>query len=589
MNKHNDDRCSLLIVDDNPNNLRVLSEVLMESGFELRFAEDGTSALEQIDYAHPNLILLDVMMPGIDGFETCRRLKQREDTRDIPVIFMSALTDTVDKVRGLELGAVDYIAKPFQHEEVLARINTHLTLQLLKRRLQESEERLSCIIESAMDAIITLDRNGHIILFNPAAEQMFGFQACDVVNRPLVDFLTERFRQWLNAYLSGSKTDRRAGWVPEGMSAVRANGEGFPIEASISRAEAAGQTLYTLILRDINERKKAEAERNRLEGLTVYLQEEMRAAHEFQDLIGESPAMRRILQDIERVAATDATVLVLGETGTGKELIARAIHNLSTRKDKVLVKVNCAAIPESLAESELFGHEKGAFTGAIARKMGRFELAEGGTIFFDEIGELPFELQAKLLRVLQEEEFERVGGTHTLKANVRVIAATHLKLEQAARQGTFRADLFYRLHVFPIQAPALRERKDDIVLLVRHFVQRYALKYGRPIHTVPAPVMRALEDYPWPGNIRELQHIIERAVILSQEARLEVGDWFRTATPAPPAASTPTLEAAERAHIVSALERADWRIRGERGAAALLALKPTTLESKMKKLGLTRK
>lgn len=589
MDKNNNDGCSLLIVDDNPDNLRVLSEVLMESGFELRFAEDGTSALEQIDYSRPDLILLDVMMPGVDGFETCRRLKQREDTCEIPIIFMTALTDTVDKLRGFELGAVDYIAKPFQHEEVVARINTHLTLEILKRRLQESEERLSRIIESAMDAIITLDEAGRIILFNPAAEQVFGFQACDVVNRPLADFLTERFRRWLTAYLSGSKTDQRAGWVPEGMSAVRANGEAFSVEASISCAEAAGQTLYTLILRDINERKKAEDERNRLEELTVYLQEEVRAAHEFQDLIGESPAMRRVLQDIERVAATDATVLVLGETGTGKELIARAIHNLSTRKDRVLVTVNCAAIPESLAESELFGHEKGAFTGAIARKIGRFELAEGGTIFLDEIGELPFELQAKLLRVLQEGEFERVGGTCTLQAEVRVIAATHLDLEQAARQGTFRADLFYRLHVFPIQVPALRERKDDIPLLVRHFVQRYALKYGRPIHTVPAPVMRALEDYSWPGNIRELQHVIERAVILSQDTRLEIGDWFQILSPDPPTASTSTLEEAERAHIVSALERTDWRVRGERGAAALLGLKPTTLESKMKKLGLTRK
>ncbi len=587
MNKHNNG-CSLLIVDDNPDNLRVLSEVLMESGFELRFAEDGTSALEQIDYARPDLILLDVMMPGVDGFETCRRLKQREDTREIPVIFMTALADIGDKLRGFELGAVDYIAKPFQHEEVLARINTHLTLEILKRRLQESEERLSRIIESAMDGIITLDRNGRIILFNPAAEQVFGFQACDAVNRPLADFLTERFRRWLDAYLSGSKTDQRAGWVPEGMSALRANGEAFPVEASVSRAEAAGQTLYTLILRDINERKKAEAERNRLEGLTVYLQEEVRAAHEFQDLIGESPAMRRILQDIERVAATDATVLVLGETGTGKELIARAIHNLSTRKDKVLVKVNCAAIPESLAETELFGHEKGAFTGAIARKIGRFELAEGGTIFLDEIGELPFELQAKLLRVLQEGEFERVGGTRPLQAEVRVVAATHLDLEQAARQGAFRADLFYRLHVFPIQVPALRERKDDIPLLVRHFVQRYAHKYGRPIHTIPEPVMRAFEDYPWPGNIRELQHVIERAVILSQGARLEVGDWFRTASLDLPTTSMLSLEAAERAHIVSALEQTEWRIRGEHGAAALLGLKPTTLESKMKKLGITR-
>jgi formate hydrogenlyase transcriptional activator len=298
--------------------------------------------------------------------------------------------------------------------------------------------------------------------------------------------------------------------------------------------------------------------------------------------------MKKVLQAVEKVAATDATVLLTGETGTGKELIARAIHNLSTRKDGVLVKVNCAAIPAGLIESELFGHEKGAFTGALARKVGRFELADKATIFLDEVGEIPLELQTKLLRVLQEGEFERLGSTRTLKVNARVIAATNRDLEKEVGEGRFRSDLYYRLNVFPIRSPALRDRVQDIPLLVSYFVKKFSAAMGKKIESVPAKAMESLKSYGWPGNIRELEHVIERAVILSQGPALEFGDWMPKSATASGAGPPATLEEMERAHIVHVLTQTNWRVSGEKGAAKILGLNPTTLEARMKKLGIQR-
>jgi transcriptional regulator with GAF, ATPase, and Fis domain len=292
---------------------------------------------------------------------------------------------------------------------------------------------------------------------------------------------------------------------------------------------------------------------------------------------------------VRKVADTDSTVLVTGETGTGKELVVLAIHGLSRRKDKLLVKVNCAALPAGVIESELFGHEKGAFTGALTRKVGRFELANRGTLFLDEVGDLPLELQAKLLRVLQEGEFERVGGTQSLKVDVRLIAATNRDLERAVSEGRFRADLFYRLNVFPILVPPLRNRVQDIPHLARHFTTLYASKMGRQLGPLDAVVLERLAAYGWPGNVRELQNVIERAVILSTRGRLELGD-----VPTSPAGVTPTtsvprsLEDVERQHIVGVLAETGWRVSGDRGAAKILGLKRTTLEARMKKLGIAR-
>jgi formate hydrogenlyase transcriptional activator len=326
----------------------------------------------------------------------------------------------------------------------------------------------------------------------------------------------------------------------------------------------------------------------RLEEENVYLQEEVRTEAAFGDVVGQSPALLGVLASVRKVATTDSTVLVRGETGTGKELIVRAIHDLSRRKDKLLVKVNCAALPAGVIESELFGHEKGAFTGALSRKVGRFELANRGTLFLDEVGDLPLELQAKLLRVLQDGEFERVGGTQTLKVDVRLIAATNRDLERAVSEERFRADLYYRLNVFPIILPPLRERLQDVPRLARHFAMLYASKMGKQVGLLSAAVLDRLCAYSWPGNVRELQNVIERAVILSPKSRFELGDLAAASSGGNPKSEARSLEDLERQHIVAILEETGWRVSGERGAAKILGLKRTTLEALMKRLGIVR-
>jgi formate hydrogenlyase transcriptional activator len=336
--------------------------------------------------------------------------------------------------------------------------------------------------------------------------------------------------------------------------------------------------------------EKVEELKNRLQAENIYLHEEIRTREGFEDIVGQSTVLQNMLRQVEQVAPTDAAVLITGETGTGKELVARAVHNLSRRKERPLVTINCGAISPGLVESELFGHEKGAFTGAVARKIGRFELADGGTIFLDEIGDLSADLQVKLLRVLQEGEIDRLGGTHPIKVDVRVLAATHRDLDQLVEEGDFRADLFYRLNVFPIHAPALRERREDIPLLVRYLVNKYGQKLGKRIESIPPEVMEPLCAYAWPGNIRELGNVVERSVIITRGTVLELGDWIPIAPPTNSAIreQSETLEAIERNHILAALERVGWKVSGATGAAAALGLKPTTLEFRMKKLGISR-
>jgi transcriptional regulator with GAF, ATPase, and Fis domain len=361
---------------------------------------------------------------------------------------------------------------------------------------------------------------------------------------------------------------------------------------------------------DITERKRTEDSlqqalgqvrelTDQLHAENIYLQEEIMVAHNFGEIIGRSEALKRVLRQAEQVAPLDTTVLVLGETGTGKELLARAMHNLSPRKNRPMVKVNCATLPSELIESELFGHEKGAFTGAHAKRAGRFEIANGGTIFLDEIGELPLDLQAKLLRVLQEGQFERLGSSRTIEVNVRIIAATNRNLEEAVSKGSFRSDLYYRLSIFPISIPPLRERREDIPILVAHFVKQLHAKLGKEIESIPYETMEVLQNYSWPGNIRELRNVIERAAIITQGTRLRLLDSLESHHPiqeaplpvAPPPAfngRAETLEESQRSIIIQTLEKTYWRVEGPNGAAALLGVHPNTLRSRFKKLGITR-
>jgi DNA-binding NtrC family response regulator/ligand-binding sensor domain-containing protein len=329
--------------------------------------------------------------------------------------------------------------------------------------------------------------------------------------------------------------------------------------------------------------------KNRLQDENIYLQDEIKVVHNFENIITRSKALKKVLNRVEQVASTDATVLILGESGTGKELVARAVHKISDRGDRPLVKVNCSALPANLIESELFGHEKGAFTGAIAKKIGRFELANGSTIFLDEIGDLPLELQAKLLRVLQEGEFERLGNPNTIKVDVRVIAATNRDLEKEMEKANFREDLYFRLNVFPIEIPPLRERKEDIALLVNHFIKKFSRKLGKDIETIPQNVIDTLQAYHWPGNVRELENIIERAVIITPGEKLVLGDWLPQASVTSSASHFSTLEDMERDHIIEALEMTGWQVSGEQGAAKILGMNSQTLVSRMKKLQIKRK
>jgi len=351
-----------------------------------------------------------------------------------------------------------------------------------------------------------------------------------------------------------------------------------------------GQQIAIGVKNALEHRKLSESA-ERVTEQKFYLEEEIRAEQDFEDIVGSSPALRYVLQQVETVAPTDSTVLIQGETGTGKELIARAIHDRSSRRARTFIKINCAAIPMGLLESELFGHEKGAFTGAIARKVGRFELAHLGTLFLDEIGDVPLELQPKLLRVLQEQEFERLGATATRKVDVRVIAATNRNLGAMVAQGQFRSDLFYRLNVFPIALPALRERSEDIPLLARYFTSKYARRMNRAIQRIPVQTLEAMSRYAWPGNVRELQNFIERAVILSADGELraplseiKVGPENVSVS----SAESKTLRDLEREHILEALEKSAWVIGGPGGAAARLGMKRTSLLYRMEKLRISR-
>ena len=485
-----------------------------------------------------------------------------------------------------------------------ARAAAELRRLRAEKQVREREEKLSRLVNSAMDAIIELNRNLNVTRVNAAAEKVFGWSSQEIMGQLFTRFLSSESRERLAKLiieLDLRPEGERYTWIPGGLNAQSASGEAFPAEATVSRFDMGREPFYTLILRNVNARLQAQ---QKIRSLTVeaeYLKEEIKELQGFDEIVGQSEPLASVLRDIEEVADTDANVLILGETGTGKELIARAIHRKSHRREKPLIKVNCAAMPGTLIESELFGHEQGAFTGATKKREGRFALADSGTIFLDEIGELPVELQVKLLRILQEGEFEPVGSSRTQKVDVRVLAATNRDLKQATQEGKFREDLYYRLNVFPIEVPPLRERGNDIGLLASTFASKFAQRMGRSIEPLSTDCLRRLKAYSWPGNVRELQNVIERAVITSRDGRLNLDRALPesgkvTATGALSSEDTERrvrtakeLEALERTNLIAALETTAWRVAGENGAAQLLGMKPTTLNSRMKALGIERR
>jgi PAS domain S-box-containing protein len=457
--------------------------------------------------------------------------------------------------------------------------------------LRRSEAQFRALFEFSPDAIVASDSEGRITEINARVATMFGYQRDELLGQSVEVLVPERFRNTHPGRRKDYAASARVRPMGAGLELYgrRKDGTEFPADIMLGPVETENGRVVLSVIRDLTEKREAEEALRRSELQKRYLEEELNTEARFEEIIGESVGLKRVLKLVETVAATDVTVLILGETGTGKEVIARAIHQLSPRNDHVMVKLNCAAIPAGLLESELFGHEKGAYTGAIDRKIGRLELAHEGTLFLDEIGDLPLELQPKILRALQEKEFERLGSTKPIPVNVRLVAATNRDLTKMVAAGQFRSDLYYRLKVFPILLPPLRERREDIVLLVRYFVDRHARKLYKKIESIPEETMRALTRWDWPGNIRELENFIERAVILTKGPilRAPLGELEMPEETSP--VRDLSLEATEREHILRILRETKGKVGGPHGAAARLGLIRTTLNSKMKKLGIERR
>ena len=742
----------ILIVDDEIPSLRLLAELLEKEGYQVRPAERAQTAIDSALAKPPGLILLDVRMPEMDGFELCRRLRQDKRTRHVPIIFVSALEDIESKIKGFKAGGVDFISKPFQELEILARVRTHMHLHRMQqhleqlvdertselresrasleqkvRELQESEERLSLIYDSVADILYYIrvepDDCFRFLSINHAFLKATGLTGDQIVGKRIEEVIPETsVRLALDNYKKAIKENRIVRWeessvypsgekigdvsiapvlnkkgicthlvgsvhdVTERRQAEEAlceSEERFELAVAGSTAgiwdwdlltdkvyysdrfkellgyapdefldtpdefwnrlhpddyEAArlavdrhlkermvfniecrlqtksgeyrwfhfrGQSLWEKTgqatrmsgsITDITDRKQTEIElrdafteieqlKNQLEAESAYLQDEIKLEHNFENIIGQSESLKYVLNRVVQVAPTDSPVLIMGETGTGKELMARALHKLSLHGKRVLVKVNCAALPGELIESELFGREKGAFTGATTTQPGRFELAKGSTLFLDEIGELPLELQAKLLRVIESGEFERLGSSRTLHSDARIIAATNRVLEEEVRKGRFREDLWYRLKVFPITMPPLREHPEDIPLLVKWFLDQLARKMGKRVTEIPKHAMQMLQRYTWPGNVRELKHAVESALITAQGKKLK----FELPQVADTVLSDfKSFEEMERDYILQVLKAKNWKIGGKDSAASILGMPPSTLRSRMKKLGLKK-
>jgi len=506
-------RASILIVDDREANIMLLENLLLDTGYSCvastKDAREVSSLHAENDY---DLILLDLQMPDMDGFQVMEALMANNRDGYLPVLVITAQPDL--KQRALQSGARDFISKPFELFEVKTRVRNILEMRLLHKKLKSHSVSLEETVQ---------ERTAELLKANLQLTQ-------EVVER--------------------------------------------------KKAEGSLQDTYAEI----------KVLKDRLQAENIYLQQEVDQQYNFGEIVGQSKILSCVFSQVEQVAPMNATVLLLGETGTGKGVVARAIHSSSSRKNRALITVNCTTLPATLVESELFGRERGAYTGSDARQIGRFELADGGTIFLDEIGEMPLELQCKLLRVIQDGEFERLGSPRTIKTDVRIIAATNRNLAEEVKNGRFREDLYYRLNVFPITMPPLRQRKEDIPLLVNHFVNKFNHKIGKKIETISKDTLNILQEYHWPGNVRELESVIERAVIVSRGNALQVLDRFDTFRK-PEEDSGQEIKALvelEHDHVLQVLQKTGWRIEGKNGAAILLGLNASTLRARMRKYGIVR-
>ena len=618
---------NILVIDDEPANLDLLTTILTEQGYAVYPANDGESGLQLVKSRLPDLVLVDVSMPGMNGYQVCASLKNDPATRNIPLMLIVPIYHSINQPKAMLSGSVDYIASPFDAQEVLWRVETHISLHRLRMNLESAirgratEQTVTCEeLERALREALALTRitgrkhaeeklrereselrqvldlaPQHIAVLGPEGSRLFANQAS-------LDYYGLTLESWRvgdpGRFLHPNDLER--------MASVAQHTELSNASAEVRLLRKDGTYRWFLIRRnalldgrgdllrwyvaatDIEDRKQAE---ERLQTENVALREEIDKASMFEEIVGNSPPLQTVLSRVAKVAPTETTVLVTGETGTGKELVARAIHRLSRRAQRAFVSMNCAAVPRDLIASELFGHEKGAFTGATQRRLGRFELAEGGTIFLDEVGELPADTQIALLRVLQEREFERVGGAQTIRVDVRVITATNRDLTAAVASGSFRQDLFYRLNVFPIDVPPLRDRAEDILMLVEYFVQRYARRAGKNFRSIDKKTLGLLYNYDWPGNIRELQNVVERSVILSSGEVFAVDESWLSRQPVqarPRVASGAPLQKSEPRSeleiIEAALAECRGRIAGRSGAAAKLGVPPSTLDHRIKAL-----
>ncbi|MGB9309820.1 MAG: sigma 54-interacting transcriptional regulator [Candidatus Acidiferrales bacterium] len=620
---------NILVIHDEPANLDLLATILTEQGYAVCLAKDGESGLQLVKCKLQDLVLVDISMQGMNGYQVCASLKNDPVTRNIPLILIVPISHTINQPKAMLSGSVDYIASPFDAQEVLWRVETHLSLHRLRANLESAirgratNQTVTCEeLEGALREALALTRitgrkhaeeklrereselrqilnlaPQHIAVLGPEGSRLFANQAS-------LDYYGLTLESWRGGdpgrFLHPDDLKRMASVA---QHTDLSNASAHDAEVRLLRKD--GMYRWFLIRRhalldgrgdllrwyvaatDIEDRKQAE---ERLQTENIALREEIDKASMFEEIVGNSPHLQTVLSRVAKVAPTESTVLVTGETGTGKELVARAIHRLSRRSQRAFVSMNCAAVPRDLIGSELFGHEKGAFTGATQRRLGRFELAEGGTIFLDEVGDLPPDMQVALLRVLQEREFERVGGAKTIRVDVRVITATNRDLTAAVASGSFRQDLFYRLNVFPIEVPPLRDRAEDILMLVEYFVQRYARRAGKNFRSIDKKTLGLLHNYDWPGNIRELQNVIERSVILNSGEVFAVDEsWLSRQPPQPrprvalraPLHSEPR---SEKEIIEAALAECRGRVAGRSGAAAKLGVPPSTLEHRIQAL-----